>query len=181
MDFCYVEGAKVADSILAHTFHPEGFREQWKYPDPTGVMEVEQVSGILMVCFLDMKRAKQEAEALSKGMLEKKKQELQSKFAKIDKTNINAQMDMALKMQTELEKLNREIQEMVIKANPLKYVFTPEVKNKSSEILKERLDGKEIFPENGAIEYAWFHLTMEHDPAGPRRIPSMQALFSIRK
>jgi hypothetical protein len=180
MDFCYPEGKEVPDSILAHTFHPVGFREQWKYPDPVGVMEVEQVSGALMACFFNMKQAKKDAELLSKGMLEKKKKELQSKYAKIASANINAQADMALNMQAEFEKLNREIKESVIKANPLRYTFTPQVKNKSSEILKERLDGKEIFPENGAIIYAWFHLTMEHDPGGPRRIPSILNLVSIR-
>jgi hypothetical protein len=180
MDFCYPEGKEVPDSILAATFHPEGFREQWKFPDPEGVKEVEQVSGILMACFLDMKRAKKEADQVSKGMFDKKKQELQAKYAKLATGNISAQANMAHDMQADLEKFEREIKEMIARTNPLTYIFTPQVNNKTTEILKERLDGREIFPENGAIQYAWFHLTMEHDPQGPHRIPSMLSLLSIR-
>jgi hypothetical protein len=180
MDFCYIEGKKIADSVLAHTFHPEGFREQWLYPEPAGVMEVENLSGALMACFLDVKQAKKDAELLNKQMMEKKKQEFQNKYAKMIKENLNAASDISLKMQADLEKLNRELKESLIKTNPLKYVFTPQVNTKAKEILKERLDGREIFPENAAIIYAWFHLTMEHDPEGPHRIPSMAALLSIR-
>jgi hypothetical protein len=180
MDFCHIEGKKVADSVLAHTFHPEGFREQWLYPEPAGVMEVENLSGALMACFLDIKQAKKEAELLNKQMMEKKKQELQNNYAKMIKENLNAASEISLKMQADLEKLNRELKESLIKTNPLKYVFTPQVNTKAKEILKERLDGREIFPENAAIVYAWFHLTMEHDPEGPHRIPSMVTLFSIR-
>jgi hypothetical protein len=176
MDFCYPEGKRIPDTILAHNFHPEGFREQWRYPDPTGVIEVEQVSGALMVCFMDVKEAKKQAEALSKEMMDKKTKEFKEKAAKLGAGNVNAQMDMALKLQSELEKINKDIQETVLKANPLKYTFTPQVNNKTTAILKERLDGREIFPENGAIIYAWFHLTMDHDPEGPHRIPSILKL-----
>lgn len=177
MDFCRVEGEEVADSILAHTFHPEGFREQWLYPDPAGVMEVENLSAVLMACFLDVKQAKKDAEKINKEVMQKKTQELQNKYAKLMQGNPAAASDLSIKMQADLEKLNREIKEMLIKTNPLRYVFTPQVNNKSKEILKERLDGKEIFPENGAIVYAYFHLTMEHDPEGPHRIPSVLNLF----
>jgi hypothetical protein len=180
MDFCYVEGKEVPDSILAHSFHPEGFREQWLYPAPAGVMEIENLSGVLMACFLDIKQMKKDAEKLNKEMMQKKKQELQSKYAKMMQGNPNAASDLSLKMQADLEKLNREIKEMLIKTNPLRYVFTPQVNTKTREILKERLDGKEIFPENGAIIYAYFHLTMEHDPEGPHRIAGMLSLFSIK-
>lgn len=180
MDFCYVEGKKVADSVLAQTFHPEGFREQWLYPEPAGVMEVENLSAVLMTCFLDVEQAKKEAEELSKGLMEKRAKELQARYAKMIQGNPMNAGNLSIKMQADVEKMNREIKEMLAKTNPLKYVFTPLVNNKSREILKERLDGREIFPENAGIVYAWFHLTMEHDPEGPHRIPSMLGLFAIK-
>jgi hypothetical protein len=180
MDFCYVEGKKVTDSILANSFHPEGFREQWHYPEPAGVMEVENLSAALTACFLDVNRTNEEAEKLSKEMMEKKSQELQAKYVKMMQSNPGAARDLSIKMQADVEKLTREIKETMTKMNPLNYVFTPQVNTKTKEVLKERLDGKEIFPENAAIVYAWFHLTMEHDPEGPHRIPSMLSLFSIK-
>ena len=123
MDFCYAEGRKVPDSVSAHTFHPEGFREQWRYPDPAGVIEVENVSAALMVCFLDVEQTKKEAEKLNREMMEKKSQELQARYVKLIQGNPSAAGDLSLKMQADLEKLNREIREMLAKTNPLKYVF----------------------------------------------------------
>jgi hypothetical protein len=167
MDFCYKEGEEVADSILVSTFHPEGFREKWRFPDPTGVMEVEQVSGILMSSFLDAERFKREAELINKDKIEKMQKDMQAKYAKLAASNPGAMVNMSQKMQADMEKLNREIRELIAKANPLTYIFTPQLHNKTAAIFKERLNGKEIFPENTGIEYAWFHLTMEHDPNGP--------------
>lgn len=168
MDFCYKEGEEVADTILANTFHPEGFREKWLFPPPAGPMEVETVSGILMTSFLDVERVKEEAAALSKGKIEKMKKDLETKYLlAMQNAQTNQLSKLSHEMQAELEKMNREIKELVTKTNPLKYVFTPQVNNKTSEIFKERLNGNEIFPEHTALEYAWFHLTMEHDPDGP--------------
>jgi hypothetical protein len=167
MDFCYKEGEEVADTIFANTFHPEGFREKWLFPPPADVMEVETVSGILMSSFIDVERIQEEAKLLNKDKIEKMQKDMQDKYAKLAVANPSAMVNMSQKMQADMEKLNREIRELLAKANPLKYIFTPQVNNKTKEILKERLNGKEIFPEHSALEYAWFHLTMEHDPDGP--------------
>lgn len=168
MDFCYKEGEEVADTIWANTFHPEGFREKWMFPPPAGLLEVETVSGVLMSSFLDIERMKEEAAALSKGKIEQMKKDLETKYLQsMQNANTNQFNKLSLEMQADLEKMNREIKELLAKANPLKYIFTPQVNNRTTQIIKERLNGKEIFPEHAALEYAWFHLTMEHDPDGP--------------
>lgn len=167
MDFCYKEGEEVADTIIANTFHPEGFREKWLFPPPAGLMEVETISGILMSSFINVERMQEEANQLNKDKIEKMQKELQDKYAKLAESNPAVMVNMSQKMQEDMEKLNREIRELLAKANPLKYIFTPQVNNKTKDILKERLNGNEIFPEHAALEYAWFHLTMEHDPDGP--------------
>jgi hypothetical protein len=167
MDFCYKEGEEIADSIFANTFHPEGFREKWLFPPPAGVVEVETVSGVLMSSFIDVERMQEEAKPLNKDKIEKMQKELQDKYAKLAVANAGAMVNMSQQMQDDMEKLNREIRELLAKANPLKYIFTPKVNNKTTGILKERLNGNEIFPEHTKLEYAWFHLTMEHDPDGP--------------
>ena len=167
VDFCYKEGEEVVDSILANTFHPEGFIEQWKFPEPVGVIEVEQVSGILMTSFLNVEQVKKEAEAINKEKMEKMQKDMQAKYMKLASNNAADLGKMTLQMQADMEKLNRETREMLVKSNPLRYVFTTQVNNKTASIFKERLNGKELFPENGAIVYAWFHLNMDHDPDGP--------------
>jgi hypothetical protein len=171
MDFCYKEGEEVADTIWANTFHPEGFREKWMFPPPAGLLEVETVSAVLMSSFLDIERMKEEAAALSKGKIEQMKKDLETKYLQsMQNANTNQFNKLSLEMQADLEKMNREIKELLAKANPLKYIFTPQVNNRTNQIIKERLNGKEIFPEHAALEYAWFHLTMEHDPDGPHPI-----------
>ncbi len=167
MDFCYKVGEAVPDSILANTFHPVGFREKWKFPEPIGVMEVEQLSGILMACFINVDEIKKTAEEFNKDKIEKMQKDMQNKYSKIASMNVSDMSKLTIKMQADMEKLNREIREMLVKSHPVKYVFTPQVNNKTINIFKERLNGKEIFPEFAAIQYAWFHLTMEHDPDGP--------------
>ena len=62
---------------------------------------------------------------------------------------------------------NNKISEIIHSANPGRYIFEPTVHNKEKVVLKERLNGKEIFPANSATEYAFFHLALEHDPDGP--------------
>ncbi len=167
VDFCDKEGEEIPDSVIAHTFHPEGFREKWKYPPPAGVIEVEQASGILATSFIDVERAKKEAESINQEKIDKLKKDIQTKYAGLSNGNVKNMSELSVKMQEDMEKLNREIKELIVKTNPLTYIFTPVTHNKTELIFKERLNGKEIFPENGAIEYAWFHLTMEHDPDGP--------------
>jgi hypothetical protein len=59
------------------------------------------------------------------------------------------------------------ISELIHSANTGRYIFEPTVHNKENIVLKERLNGKELFPANTATEYAFFHLLLEHDPDGP--------------
>ncbi len=59
------------------------------------------------------------------------------------------------------------ILELIHSANTGRYIFEPTVHNKEMIVLKERLNGKELFPANIATEYAFFHLLLEHDPDRP--------------
>ncbi|MEI9810887.1 MAG: hypothetical protein WDO16_25095 [Bacteroidota bacterium] len=65
---------------------------------------------------------------------------------------------------------NRVITDLVHVADPGRYIFKPVVHNKDKLIIQDKLNGKVIFPENTATEYAWFHLTLEHDPDGPYKL-----------
>jgi hypothetical protein len=60
--------------------------------------------------------------------------------------------------------ISRDIADLTQQVNPGRYIFTPVLYNKDKVLVKERLDGKILFPENGATEYALFNMTIEHDP-----------------
>ena len=51
-----------------------------------------------------------------------------------------------------------------------KYVFTPTVPNKEKIIAKDKINGKELFPQNTVIEYALFNVILEHDADGPYKV-----------
>lgn len=166
IDFCYKEGEEPVDSVIASTFHPQGFQELWQYPEPTGVLNITNIGGAFMACFLDVERIKKEAEQMNKDKIEQMKKEMQEKYAKLAGADMKTINSMAMNSRADMEKLNREIKELLIKNNPAKYIFMPQVHNKDVILFKEKLDGREIFPENTAILYAFFHLTMEHDTNG---------------
>lgn len=163
IEFCYKEGEEPADSITASTFHPENYKELWKFPPPTGVLDVTEIGGTFIGCFLDKERIQQDAEEMNREKIEQMKADFQNKYAKLAGADMKTISAAAMNSQAEMEKLNREIKELLLKNNPLRYIFTPQVHNKETVIFKEKLNGQEIFPDNAAIIYAFFHLTMEHD------------------
>ena len=55
------------------------------------------------------------------------------------------------------------ISEMVLFGH---YLVEPKVQNKSKLVFKDRIDGKQLFAKNTAIEHATFDISMEHDPDG---------------
>jgi hypothetical protein len=66
-----------------------------------------------------------------------------------------------------LQQMSREISDIIHKPAPNKYHFEPVMHNKEKIIVNEKLNGQELFPENGATQYALFFLTIEHEPNGP--------------
>lgn len=81
--------------------------------------------------------------------------------------NMNLQ---TLNQYNNIRKITRKVTEMVHRTDPGNYVFQPTVQNKNKVIVKDKINGKELFPENAATEYAWFHNTLEHDPDGPYKL-----------
>jgi hypothetical protein len=44
------------------------------------------------------------------------------------------------------------------------YLIKPVIQNKNKIVFKERLNGKELFPQNTSTEYAWLDISFEEDP-----------------
>lgn len=169
LDFCNDE---TEDSIIAYPFYVDGLKEYWSFPR-SGTHNVSIASGVLLSCFLDADRTRQEGAEYKADpkKIEKLKQEMLAKYNKlgtIPKGNIGNSLE-GIDM-NELYKLanttsiSNDIGELVQKVNPGRYIFTPVLHNKDKVLVKERLDGKILFPENTATEYALFDMTIEHDP-----------------
>ncbi len=174
IDFC----TKQQDSIIAYPFYPEGFEELWLFPQPMGVTNVAQLRAVLLGCFMDIQQMKQDAQTLQNPQqIEKMKKEMMAQYELMMKQMKDGKMpasgDMSLQSLNQynnFQEMKRKVTDMVHQKDPGKYVFQPTVQNKDKVIVKDRINGKELFPENAATEYAWFHLTLEHDPDGPYKL-----------
>jgi hypothetical protein len=172
VDFC--RNDNVIDSITAYPFHPEGFKEMWLMPKQ-GPKNMALVNNVLVNCFIDVARSRQDAAKFSTpANVEKLKTEMMAQYQEMMKNYKAGNITMPDRSTlSDLTKIgmaqinSNKISELIHTSNPGRYIFEPVVHNRKSLILKERLNGKEIFPANSATEYAYFHLTLEHDPGGP--------------
>ena len=171
VDFC----GDHTDSVIAYPFHPEKFEELWQLPQPVGVTNLTQVNNVLLGCFVDVERLKQEQETYKNPEnVEKMKKEMMAKYQQMMKDfksgSVKYEPGMSIQEMgawAGRQQNTQQISQLIHSVNPGRYIFEPVVHNKDKVILKDKLNGKELFPENTATEYAWFHLTFEHDPDGP--------------
>jgi hypothetical protein len=171
INFCQDEN--IRDSIIHYPLHPEGFQELWQIPY-AGVQNLTQVNGVLIGCFIDVERTKEDAAEYSDPkkveQLQKAMQEKYEKFMKNYKEGDVKATDLSfpqLQAMANSQVNSMNMSELMHSINPGRYIFEPVVHNKEAIIVMDKLNGKNLFPENTATEYAWFHLTLEHDPDGP--------------
>jgi hypothetical protein len=172
-DFCKNDNRM--DSITAFPFYPEGHKEIWNIPGK-GPTNAALAATVLMGCFVDEARSRADAAKFSNpANVEKIKKEMMAQYQAMMKNYKAGKMTMPASAAslTELSKMaagvenSNAISELIHTANTGRYIFEPTVYNKEKIVLKERLNGKELFPANTATEYAFFHLLLEHDPDGP--------------
>lgn len=173
LDFC----TDRTDSITFYLFFPQGYKEMWKFPPPWNEKDVSQISGTLFACFLNVERTKEDyAKYKDPANIEKLKKEMAAKYAQMLKNNKaysiprqpNQSIDIrSLSEWANLQKQSKEFSELAFSVNPGRILFTPVVHNKDKLIIEDKINGKDLFPNNDAILYAWFHIKLEHDPDGP--------------
>lgn len=178
IDFCEGGGT---DTVEAYTFQAASFSELWQYPAPTGVINMGHMNTILTGCFVDVQRTMEKAAYFkTPGNVEKMKQDMMKQYETLIK---NGGADMAKNaasmspqdMQKMMKMANAmnagtRVSEIVNTSNAASYLFKPAVQNRNKIIFKESLNGKELFPENTATVYAWFHLSLEQDPDSPYKV-----------
>lgn len=174
IDFCSTE----QDSIIAYPFYPEGHKELWQFPPPMGVTNAAELRAVLLGCFMDIKQIKRDAQTMQNPQqVEKIKKEMMAQYEMMMKQTKDGKMpasgDMSLQTLSQysnIQEITRKVTDMIHQKDPGRYVFQPTVHNKDKVIVKDKINGKELFPQNAATQYAWFHITLEHDPYGPYKL-----------
>lgn len=155
LDFC---GGGV-DSIVVYPFYPEGHQELWTYPAPMGTINSAQLYAVLTSTFMDIERLRRDANKLKDPKeVEKLKKEMAAQ-----------QASLMMQGGSPHDAITATLK-MAHATDPGRYIFEPELTNKNKVLVTDKLNGKELFPQHAATEYAWFHLRLEHDPEGPYRI-----------
>lgn len=121
------------------------------------------MQNILTVCFIDEERMRAEVkEKAYKEKLEKMKAEA-AEFQKHyaagqvpSQSEMNKMMNMSKAMTSA-----SLVSEMVLFGY---YLTEPKPQNKNKLVFKDRIDGKQLFAKNTAIEHATFDISMENDP-----------------
>ncbi len=172
VDFC----GEPADSIIAYPFNAENFVELWKLPAPMGATNLQQINGLFMTSFLDPERLKADAAAAKNPDQRKKLQdemtEKYQRFLKQYQSGAIGMHDKGVDIKTLMDigrsqSTARDISEMVYSINPGRFIFTPVVHNREKLVVQDRINGKTLFPQNTAIQYAIFDIKIEHDPDAP--------------
>jgi hypothetical protein len=182
LDFC---NEAEEDSIEMFLFHEASHKELWVVPG-MGTMQLSEVAAVMMGCFIDEERVRQikdrfsdpkEVQKLMKGINDKA-----ASFMSNNKGGLNGKSPAQMSAQ--------EIQQLSLAMNDTKaimdkihesaftYLFKLEPNNRNSLLLRESINGKELFPRNAATEYAWLHIRLEQDPKSPYNL--MSRMTAIR-
>jgi hypothetical protein len=153
------------DTIEVFSFQPYIGKETWIVPK-YGSMDMLVMSNVLLGCFMDVNRARQDANSVN---AEKMKQQMMEAYQKFQKnysassapsaSQISSMMNMA-KAVSDGSKVSEIAQNNSIGS----YLIKPVIQNKNKIVFKERLNGKELFPQNTSTEYAWLDISFEEDP-----------------
>lgn len=153
------------DTAFITSFGPDG-KELWKLPE-VGIKEFPLMSNVLLGCFMDIDRLTKEAadkNAMTKKMEEMKRQaEAFKKYYTAGRTPSASQIQNMMSQAKALS-AGSMVSDMMQEYAVGSYLILPKPQNKSKLVFKERLDGKELFPQNPKTEYAWFDISLENDP-----------------
>lgn len=172
IDFCDQQ----KDTLDIYMFHADGFKETWVFPQPQGAIDINIVPGILAATFLDVERINNNRNEIKNdpAVMERMKKDMLAKLEQMKKNgaampvaNKGSMTTMQLAGMAEFRKLQHEMMQNSKQYDPLKFVFKPQPQKRSPVLLQEKLNGKELFPQNTSTEYAWFHLKLEQDPGCP--------------
>lgn len=166
IDFC----GNGNDTAFVTSFRPDG-KELWSIPE-AGIKEMPFMSNVLLGCFMDIDRLKKQAnkEGMTKKMEEMKRQAEEFKKNYAGGQAPSPSQIQTMMSQTKALSAGSMVSDMMQEYAVGSYLILPMPQNKSKLIFKERLNGKELFPQNPTMEYGWFDISLEQDPDSPYKV-----------
>jgi hypothetical protein len=166
IDFCN----KGNDTALITSFQPDG-KETWVLPKD-GPRDLLFMGNILVTCFMDVDRLKKQA---NKEVMLLKMEQMKKEAAEFQKNYAAGQAPSQSQISSMMSKAKAlssgsMVSDMMQEFSIGSYLILPSPQNKNMRIFKERLDGKQLFPENTKIEHAWFDISLQQDPDSPYKI-----------
>jgi hypothetical protein len=176
LDFC-----NDADTVEPGQFYPVGLKEKWVYPAPLGLQYFPVISSAITTCFLNKERLYEKAaywnneehvaELKAKMLAEHEKFMKNSKnlLGKDPSKMSSAEMMKMASAMTATDKMHDLIQAPSV----INFFVKTKAENKNRIVFKEQLNGRELFPDNPAIIYAYFNIQLEQDPNSPYMLDMM--------
>jgi hypothetical protein len=159
LDFCHEE----KDTAMLFGFFPLEGQEEWAIDGkstPAGV-----ISMVFTTSFMDVKRLK--AMASDPNLQARMQSEMKAKYEEFTK-NFKGNKDPSKMTPQEMEQMSRamtsarEMRSIVHPLLPTSFLLRGKLKNHDPLIFDQKLNGKELFPENDAIVDAILTLKIEH-------------------
>ena len=176
LDFC-----DDADTVEAAQFYPVGMKEKWNYPAPLGIQYYPVISSTITACFINKERVYQkEAQWNNSENVEALKAQMMAEYEKFKKNSkgllgkdpANMNQEEMMKMAKAMTATDK-ISDLIQAPSVINFFIKTTAANKNKTVFKEMLNGKELFPDNAAIQYAYFHIQLEHDSNSPYKLDLM--------
>ena len=160
LDFCKEE----KDTAMLFGFFPFEGQEEWVVDGKsTGVAAI--VSTVFTTSFMDIKRLK--AMAADPNLQARMHDEMMKKYEEFKK-NFQGNKDPSKMTPQEMEQMTRamtsarEMKSILHPMLPTSFLLRGKLKNNAPVIFDQKLNGKELFPENDSIAEAILTLKIEH-------------------
>ena len=162
LDFCNEQ----KDTAILFGFDPLDGQEVWTFRGKT-IPFARMVSFVYILSFMDVKRI--QAMAADPGLQARLKQQMMDKYKEFMAANPGmGQKDPSKMTPKELEQMHKamsagkDMVNVVQSALPNSFLFKDRLMNNSKIVFDTQLNGKELFPENTAIQFAIFKVKIEH-------------------
>jgi|GEM_PF-6821042 len=160
LDFCNEQ----KDTALLHGFFPLDGEESWNIQGQT-ISPSKTVYAIYSTCFMDVKRM--EAMANDPALQAKMEQQMKEKYEQFMAANQGAK-DPSKMTPQQIEKMNeamlaaRDITNIIQSVSTYSFICKERLRNKQKIVFDAQVNGKELSPDNPAIEEAILKLKIEH-------------------
>ncbi len=158
LDFCKAE----KDTAMLFAFAPLDGQELWTVEGQTHPIQI--VASLFMSCFTDVERLKQMANdpALKARLMQEMQEKHKEFMANYSGKDPSAMTPKELERMNEAMKSAGDITNIIFSIQPHAIICKERLRNKQTIVFEKKVNGKELIPQNTAIQLAMFGVTIEH-------------------